>query len=568
MRTMAKQAVMVSTLLALLTVLPASAQAPATLPTEKPAGAPVRFGEEDLLTVYDSVGAFTPQDRALAIAERLRHLSKDPLTAPDMITTVDREHLTEIVAGDRVVMTVTDGDARPLGKPRQSVAKEYAFKIRLVLSRTREETSSKAILMDVLFAVIDTLVLILVLVVFHRYFPKLYATIEDWRGTRIKSIKLQRVEILSSSQIAEALIAAATAVRVVTTLLILYFYVSTVLGVFPWTKGISAQLFGAILTTLKAIGQAFATYVPDMVSIIVIIFVVRVIIKLIHVVFLGIERGAVTFAGFHREWAEPTYKIVRFLVIVFGAVAIFPYIPGSDSPAFRGISVFLGVLFSLGSTGAVSNVVSGIVLTYMRPFRVGDRVKIADTVGDVIEKTLLVTRVRTTKNVEITVPNALVLGSHIVNYSTVAKDSGLILHTSVTIGYDAPWRTVHKLLIDAAKATSHILQRPEPFVLQTSLNDFYVTYEINAYTDQPNKMAGIYSELHQNIQDKFNEAGVEIMSPHYAQIRDGNKTTIPEEYLPETYEAPVFRVAPIETFPGKQGESCAQRNPHSPRDHS
>ncbi len=561
MRMMTNLAIPILTLLVALTVSPASAQAPAAPPAEKPAGAPVRFGEEDLFSIYASFGPFTPQDRARVIAQRLTRLANDPGTDLQRITTVDREQSTDIVLGETILVAVTDADAQPLGKTRQVLAKEYAFKIRNALSKQREETSVQSLLIDSLFALLDTLVLVALLIGFRKGFPKVYAKIDAGRGTYIRSIKVQRVEIFSARQIAEVLIGLAKAVRLIATLLLLYFYISTVLGVFPWTKGVSAQLFGAVFSTLRAIGQAFVSYVPDVISIIVIVVVTRYIIKLIHLIFSGIERGAITFPGFHRDWAWPTYKIVRFLVIVFGAIAVFPYIPGSRSEAFRAISIFLGVLFSLGSTGAISNIISGLVLTYMRPFQIGDRVKIADTIGDVTARELLVTRVRTIKNVDVTIPNAMVLGSHIINFSSSAKDRGLILHTGVTIGYDAPWRTVHKLLIDAAKATTHILQKPEPFVLQTSLNDFYVTYEINAYTDQPNKMAEIYAELHQNIQDKFNEAGVEIMSPHYSQIRDGNKTTIPEEYLPKTYEAPAFRITPLETFLGKRDESSVQRNP-------
>jgi small-conductance mechanosensitive channel len=196
----------------------------------------------------------------------------------------------------------------------------------------------------------------------------------------------------------------------------------------------------------------------------------------------------------------------------------------------------------------------------MRPFQLGDRIKIADTTGDVMEKTLLVTRIRTIKNVDVTIPNAMVLSSHLINYSSSSKDHGLILHSSVSIGYDAPWQKVHELLIAAARTTTHLLAQPEPFVLQTSLNDFYVTYEINAYTDQPNLMATIYAELHQNIQDTFNEAGVEIMSPHYTQLRDGNKTAIPDQYLPKSYQTPGLRIWPLgstqqQPEPPRSGES-------------
>ncbi len=190
----------------------------------------------------------------------------------------------------------------------------------------------------------------------------------------------------------------------------------------------------------------------------------------------------------------------------------------------------------------MANVVAGVILTYMRAFTLGDRVKIADTMGDVIEKTLLVTRIRTIKNVEITIANAMVLSSHIINFSASVHQEGLILHTSVTIGYDAPWRTVHQLLMDAALATENVLQEPQPFVFQTALDDFYVHYELNAFTDQPSRMANTYSDLHEKIQDKFNEAGVEIMSSHYSSVRDGNQVTIPENHLPKDYVAPAFRV--------------------------
>jgi small-conductance mechanosensitive channel len=221
---------------------------------------------------------------------------------------------------------------------------------------------------------------------------------------------------------------------------------------------------------------------------------------------------------------------------------MFPYFPGHDSSAFRGVSIFVGVLFSLGSAGAVGNIIAGVVLTYTRAFQIGDRVKIADTTGDVLGKTLLATRIRTIKNEDVTVPNSLVLGSHIVNFSACAAEGGLILHTGVTIGYDAPWRRIHELLIDAALSTQGILSTPAPFVLQTALSDFYVAYEINAYTNEAKRMAAIYAGIHQNIQDKFNEAGVEICSPHFAAVRDANHIAIPAEYVPERYVPPAFRV--------------------------
>ncbi|MCP9438427.1 MAG: mechanosensitive ion channel family protein [Nitrospira sp.] len=381
---------------------------------------------------------------------------------------------------------------------------------------------------------------------FRSLFPQAIEKISQWGRTTKYCLKIQRVELLSGAQIADGALGIVRILHVVAYASLVYLYVTSILGFFPATQQLSLELLGYLIEPLKLIGLTFVSSLPDFIAIVIIVLVTKYIIKLIHLFFTGIERGAITFQGFHRDWATPTYKIVRFFALVFAAVAIVPYIPGSHSEAFKGISVFLGVLVSLGAAGSFSNIVAGIVLTYMRPFSVGDRVKIAETTGDITEKTLLVTRIRTNKNVDVTIPNALVLSSHIINFSSSATNPPpLILNTSVTIGYDVPWRKVHELLVAAAKRTTYILETPEPFVLQTSLNDYHVTYEINGYTKHPNQMAAIYAELHQHIQDQFNEAGVEIMSPHYTQVRDGNKTTIPDEYLPKDYQVPGIRIWPL-----------------------
>ncbi|QOJ35822.1 MAG: mechanosensitive ion channel family protein [Nitrospira sp.] len=527
-------------------ISPAQVHPPTTsLTAEVPGGqtreAPVIYQGESLFTLHQKVGSFTPQDRANAIRDRLTQIANAPFTNFDAITIAETEHGTDIALDSMVLLTVTDGDARPYGRHRQDLAREYAGKLRTVLHKAHKELSLETLLMEGALAVAATAVLAAILLTFHKVFPKIHHRIKRWEGSYIKAVKIQRVEVFSAETLTRQVIAVANGVRFALTIVIVYVYLTTVLGLFPWTRQLATKLVQAVVATLTTIAQAFLSALPDFAAIIVIIMVTRYVIKLIQMVFNGIQRGAITFAGFHRDWADPTFKIIRFLVIAFAAIAIFPYIPGSQSEAFRGVSVFLGVLFSLGSAGAVSNAIAGIILTYMRPFQLGDRVKIADTVGDVTEKTLLVTRIRTIKNVDITVPNSLILGAHIINYSSTSLSAPpLILNTSVTIGHDTSWRTVHNLLKNAALATRNILSDPEPFVLQTALNDFYVTYELNAYTGAPNQMAVTYSDLHQNIQDTFNEAGVEIMSPHYAQVRDGNKTTIPEDYLPATYQAPAL----------------------------
>jgi len=255
--------------------------------------------------------------------------------------------------------------------------------------------------------------------------------------------------------------------------------------------------------------------------------------RFVRYIFSEIRKENLKLPGFYADWAMPTFGIVRFLLLAFMFVLIFPYLPGSDSDIFKGVSVFLGILFSLGSSSAIGNMVAGLVITYMRPFQIGDRVKISGITGDVVEKTLLVTRLKTVKNEVITIPNSAILSGNTINYSSIAKKEGLIVYSTVTIGYDVPWKDMHAALLEAAARTEFVLKEPKPFVLQTSLDDFYVSYQINAITKLPKKQAEIYSLLHQNIQDVCNERGIEIMSPHYRAERDGNKSTIPGEYLPK-----------------------------------
>lgn len=346
-----------------------------------------------------------------------------------------------------------------------------------------------------------------------------------WRDTW--STSSGGIQLMSAARIVDALLGANSLFRVIGPTMTLYLSFTLVFEQFTFTAAWSQVLWGYIVAPMREMyGQAVG-YLPNFFTIVFLLVAVRYILKLVRFIFYETEQGAIDLPGFHPEWAEPTYQIVRFLIFVFTAVVIFPYLPGSQSPFFQGISVFVGVLFSFGSSSAISNIVSGTVLTYMRPFKRGDVVRIGDTTGEVIDKGMLVTRVRTPKNVDVTIPNSAVLNGQIVNYSSLAAGPGLILNTTVTIGYNVPWKIVHTLLTDAAKRCEGILAEPEPFVLQTSLNDSHISYELNAYTATPLLMPRHYSDLHRNIQETFAAAGVEIMSPLYAAVRDGGPSTIP-----------------------------------------
>jgi small-conductance mechanosensitive channel len=518
---------------------------PATPTTE------VRFDGKVLFEIKERILSFSPEDRARAITERLDALTRDSLLRIEEIKASDFDEGAAISYRQKTIMTITDRDARVAGKPRLTLAQEYAEKIRISIKEKQARYSFRSILFGILYALIITGVLITILILFKRIFPKICGIVHSWKGTKIHSIAIQAFEAFSADRLVGMLITCVKGFRIFFTIVLFYFYIPLVFSFFPWTQGYAGILFGYLAYPFKAVGSAMLDYLPNLFFLAVIAVVTYYAIKLIRLLFNELDKGTLVLPGFYQDWAMPTYKIARFLVIAFALVMAFPYLPGSDSSAFKGVSIFLGVLFSLGSSSAVANVVAGVILNYTRAFSIGDRVRIGDVDGDITYKTLLVTHIRTIKNVEITLPNSTVLSGAIHNFSTAAKDSALILHTSVTIGYDAPWRRVHELLIAAAAATQYILKDPQPFVLQTALNDFYVSYQINAYTDRPHEMARIYSDLHQNIQDKFNEGGVEIMSPHYSQLRDGNTVTIPETYRSADYIAPGLRITQVEkTKPG------------------
>lgn len=295
--------------------------------------------------------------------------------------------------------------------------------------------------------------------------------------------------------------------------------VSYELKLFPETKYLGSWLLEQLLQPFVQIFRSFLDYIPSLFNLFAILLVTRYGLAVIRRIFHQIEAGRLTINGFYPEWASPTYKLVRFFVLALSLVAMFPYLPGSSSPAFQGISVFLGLLLSLGSTSLVSNIVSGTVLTYMRALKIGDRVKVGETYGDVIERTMLVTRVRTIQNEIVTIPNALLLNGQIINYTTDCTTQGLILRITVTIGYDASWPRVHEALLAAAARTPLVLQDPAPFVLQTALNDYNVSYALNAYTRDAGAAHLTEAALHQNIQDTFSAAGIEILSPMYNAIR-------------------------------------------------
>ena len=500
------------------------------------------FFNDTLFIIYNKSGSFSAQDRANAIMERIKKLSDNFNFKPDSIHLVSTETTADLAFRDNILISISDNDALWNNTTRIDLAEKYKKIIGNEVVKYKHETSFSTLAKEIGLALLVILVVIIFIIYISKFFRWTANKISEQKDNLIKGIRIKNYTLFDAGKEVIALLKVNNVVKWLLILLLIYIALPILFGIFPWTKDFTSILFGYILDPLKRIGNAFWDFLPNLITIIVIVTVFRYIIRGIRFLKEEIRIGQLTIPGFFPDWANPTYQIVRILIYAFMVVVIFPYLPGSNSRVFQGVTVFLGFLFTFGSAGSLSNVISGLVLTYMRLFKIGDRVKIADVTGDVIEKSLLVTRIRTIKNEIISIPNSTVMNSHTINYSSDAPGLGLILNATVTIGYDVPWKKMYEALIEAALRTEYVLHDPKPFVLQTGLEDFYVSYQINAYIREANKQTDIYSVLYQNIQDVCNERGIEIMSPHYRAARDGNTTTIPEDYLPEDYKAPGFNI--------------------------
>lgn len=492
-------------------------------------GAPVVVLGDTILVVHAALGPLTPEDRAKAIAERLLRLEREGRPATDSLYLVNEEGHILIMAGERPLMSVLPGDAAVAGIALDQLAERHRLALAEAIVSGVAAWEFRAIAWGAVYAALTTLAALLLIWLIRRGIVRLNNLLDRLRAsTALPTLRVQQYELVSAERVADLGLALLRMLGTVAWILIVYVYFVLVLSYFPWTANLSTRILSYVTAPLGVVATAILAYLPNLFFIAVILLVTRWLLAVIRSVFRAIGSGKIRFASFERDWAIPTYKLVRFLVLAFALVVLFPYLPGADSDAFKGVSIFMGVLLSLGSTGAVANLTAGTLLTYTRSFQIGDRVRIGETLGDVVGRTLLVTRVRTLTNVEVTIPNSQVMSGQVLNYTALARTEGVALQVTITIGYDVPWRRVHELLIAAASATEGIAGTPAPFVLQTGLNDSYPVYELNAYTNDAARMRHILSALHASVQDRFAAGGVEITSPAYLAVRQGDKSTIPE----------------------------------------
>lgn len=471
-------------------------------------------------------------DRIIAVARRSDFDPKALDTREDPTT-----EGTGVWAGDTRLLIVVDSDAELEGVNRRLVAKALRAKIERAVISYREERTSDYLWHASIITLAATCLLALALWLTHALTRRLRRAMAARFRQKLDELQVHKLGVVQAEHVWRALERTVETVWGLVAIVAVFGYVDFALAQFPWTRATAHWIVNLAVDPLRIMVDGIVEAIPKLAFLTILTLVIRYVLKVVRLLFTAIESGALKDTKFDPEWAPSTYKVLRFAIIAFAVVVAYPYIPGSNTDAFKGVSVFVGVLFSMGASSIVANSLAGLTLVYRRAFRIGDRVKIGDFVGDVVEIRQHVTLLHTEKNESVVVPNATILSSEVVNYSTLARERKLILHSFVSIGYDTPWRQVEAMLIEGAARTPGLLKEPAPFVLSKTLDDFYVQYEINVYVDDASRMGRLYSVLHQNILDVFNEYGVQIMSPHF-EGPSPQLLVVPKE---KWFEAPARR---------------------------
>ena len=505
----------------------AAAEAPAVT------GSPVVVDGATLFLVR-GMSSYPSEQRAADISRRIADAAGSEQTGLDQLRIVSETGFSSIYFGKQKIMSVVDADLRFEEVGEEVLVPAYRDRIRNAIEEYRNQRSSQYLTRAALQAAMASALLILVLFVLRWLSLVAISHVERIARKHMENLEAKTFKLIRFQQLSKLLVSSLTIVKWTAILIAANAYLSYTLGLFPWTREFAGLLFKTLTVPIEHMAAATADAFPGLVFIILLIVVLRYFLSLLRVFFAGVADGSISWRGAEPDWAFPTYRLVRLFVIVFGLVMAYPYIPGSSSEAFKGLSLLFGLLLSLGASSIIGNILAGYSLIYRRAFKIGDLIKVGEHVGEVTEIAALVTHLRTPKNENVVVPNSEILSSNIVNYSALKKRNGLVIHTTVGIGYETPWRQVEAMLKMAADRTPGLLKEPLPFVLQKSLGDFCVVYEINAHTELPEDMPKLYSLLHQNILDVFNEYGVQIMTPAYESDSEEPKLVPKERW----FEAP------------------------------
>jgi len=499
------------------------------LTAPRPDTAALVIGNQTVHVFRSKVGLIGPEDRAESAAERVR-LAARP--GPDSLQVITDTLGAIILMNGAPVFIVTPGDYPPGERiPRAEYVSQVVSRLETGLNAAEEARSVRALAIGVASVAAATLLLVVVL--------RLLARGRNWlveqATAKLPDLKVSGVELLSPGGLQRVVLLSLRLVAWVVGLLLTYSWITFSLTRFAYTRP-WGMVFGRFLaTTVESIGLAIVHSIPGLITVALILLAARGLLAVLRSFFDTVARQQVRILGIHPDTVPATRRIVSAVVWMFAIASAYPFLPGASSESFKGISVLAGVLVTFGSAGIVGQAMSGLLLMYARGFKAGDFIRVGTTEGTVMELGLLSTRIRTVANEFILVPNSTVISGSITDYSAASREGqSLFVTSSVTIGYDAPWKRIHELLVNAGASLTGALRTPAPFVLQRALNDFYVHYEVFVPIDseQATALPRLRSELNALIQDTFWAAGQEITSPHFFAVRDGNAVTIPPESNP------------------------------------
>lgn len=489
---------------------------------------PVVIFNDTLFHIYGNIGSFNSKQRAKSIEEKIVAISDSYAFDEDLIQLVDTGIFLSVTYNDEIVMSIDSLQAVQENKTKIEAGEYYRQKIINAIEWHKSNTSWQRKLFQIVGTVLIIIIEILIFKLIKYTYRRLRVLFWLQRGKKIKGL----FGVIDDQRAVYTGISVLNGVRYLITTVFLYLGLTSIFKLFPYTKHLSDRLISYVLSPLKTVAYSIEDYLPKLFTIIVIIILFRYIRKLLRSLAEKLATNKITVKGFYPDWAFPTYNLISGLLFIFMFILIFPYLPHADSQIFQGVSVFAGIMLSLGSTSVIGNLVAGFVITYMRPFRIGDRIKLGEYTGDVLEKTPLVTRIKTPKNEIVTIPNSNIMSAHTVNYTQSAKEHGLILYITIAVGYEVPWQKVHEMLYEVARRTEHVLKRHKPFILQDQFGDFDVDYQLNVYIRDAKLTAKIYSDLRQHTQDVFAENNIELVSVHQNMNRNVNGydyTTIPQK---------------------------------------
>ena len=482
-------------------------------------GRPIVFEKDTLYYLYTSYGPYDIDTRVKYVEEKLKELYNDPYFVADSIKIKPAGDYLSVMYNDKTITGVSMVDALWENSSQTELAQRYANIIKNTIVKYKEQNSLKSVLIRLAELLLVLFIAFILVWAINRLFDFLKKIALNSEHRFLTSIRIRNYDFIKKPGIVKALVKLLAILRIVFLLFLLITIIPLIFDIFSSTQYLSKIIVQWISEPIKNVGIAIIGYLPHLFYIVIIAVITHYVLKILRFFALEIERGILKIKGFHPEWAHTTYVLARMMLWVLALVIMFPHLPGSDSDAFKGISIFLGVLISLGSSSAISNAIAGIVISYMRPFQVGDWIKSGEIIGAVIEKNALVTRLKTINNEDITIPNSAILSGATMNFTSIGKEIGLALNVQVKVRYDYSDNLVEELLIEAALKTNGISPKPHPYIFQISLSELNAVYELNAYTFHPENMYFIKSDLTKNIQSTFRQANIEIFSTQYIEIR-------------------------------------------------